>query len=98
MFDFSGKTALVTGASTDGMGRATAVQLASGGARVAVHYRSGEQGAKETLAAVEAAGGSGFLLRADFARPGAIDELWAAFDEQASSIDILVNFVGEPSK
>lgn len=80
------------------MGRATAVRLAADGARVAVHYRSNEQGAKETLAAVKAAGGSGFIVRADFAEPRAAETLWTAFDEHADAVDIVVNYVGEPSK
>jgi 3-oxoacyl-[acyl-carrier protein] reductase len=96
--DLKGKTALVTGASSAGIGRAAAIRLAASGARVAVHYRSNRQGALETLAAVEAAGGSGFVLVTDFAEPRAAEALWAAFDAEADGVDIIVNNAGEPSK
>jgi 3-oxoacyl-[acyl-carrier protein] reductase len=65
----AGKVALITGASS-GIGRSTAVRLGAGGARVGVRYRSDEQGAHKTVAAVQAAGGTGFTLQADFALSG----------------------------
>lgn len=52
---------LVTGASK-GIGRAIAVKLASDGFDIVVHYRGDEAGAKETLAEITAAGGSGRLI------------------------------------
>ena len=55
---------LVTGASR-GIGRAIAVRLAADDFDVTVHYRSGADAARETLAAVEAAGGTGSLLAFD---------------------------------
>ena len=64
MFDLSGRVALVTGASR-GIGRATAVALASQGAWVAVNYATNAAAAEETLAAMRAAGGDGELLPFD---------------------------------
>ncbi len=66
---FTGRTALVTGASR-GIGRGIAERLGRDGARVAVHYGSDGAAARETVAAIEAAGGSAFAIRADLRAPG----------------------------
>ena len=60
----TGRAALVTGASR-GIGRAIAVALARAGATVCINYRQQHERAKETLAAIEAAGGHGFVYQAD---------------------------------
>jgi NAD(P)-dependent dehydrogenase (short-subunit alcohol dehydrogenase family) len=56
MTDLKGKTALVTG-STSGIGRATALALATRGAQVLVVGRN-EQRAKDVVAEIEGSGGS----------------------------------------
>ncbi|WP_049580514.1 SDR family oxidoreductase [Streptomyces sp. SBT349] len=93
MSTLSGKTALVTGGSR-GIGRAIAERLGRDGARVGVHYGRDETAAKETVAAIEAAGGSAFPVRALLGTEGDAETLWAAFDAQADGLDILVNNAG----
>jgi NAD(P)-dependent dehydrogenase (short-subunit alcohol dehydrogenase family) len=93
----AGKVTLVTGASR-GYGRAIAERLARDGALVAVHYAENEVAAANAVAAIEANGGGGFLVRARLdGSPASIDELFARLDEglarigRRSTVDILVN-------
>ncbi|MGX1881177.1 SDR family oxidoreductase [Streptomyces sp. NPDC055287] len=94
MSTLTGKTALVTGGSR-GIGRGIALRLGRDGARVAVHYGSNEVAAKETVAAIEAAGGSAFTIGAELGVEGDAAALWAEFDRQSpDGLDILVNNAG----
>jgi 3-oxoacyl-[acyl-carrier protein] reductase len=93
MTTLAGKTALVTGGSR-GIGRAIAKRLGRDGARVAVHYGSNKEAAKETVSAIEASGGRAFAIQAELGVPGDAETLWAAFDAQADGLDILVNNAG----
>jgi 3-oxoacyl-[acyl-carrier protein] reductase len=94
MFDFKGKTALVTGASR-GIGRAIAVKLAQGGANVALNYAGNEAAANEALALVQKAGApKAKLFRFDVADPAACAAAVEAIVGELGGLHILVNNAG----
>lgn len=90
---FAGKTALITGGSR-GIGRATALRLASEGARVVVNYRSRAGDAEETLGAIHAAGGTAIAVGGDVARPEDARRIVAAARDAFGPVDILVHSAG----
>ena len=90
MFDLTGKSALVTGAS-GGIGQGIAQALAAAGAKVAL---SGTR--EEKLASVAAAiAGETVIVPANLSDAGAVDGLIkAAEDALGTGVDILVNNAG----
>ncbi len=89
MFDLTGMTALVTGAS-GGIGSAIARGLAAHGARLAL---SGSNEAKLTEFAASLGGGH-VALTCDLSDPAAVDGLVPRAVEALGSLDILVNNAG----
>lgn len=88
--DIAGKVALITGSSKR-IGRETAVELGRRGARVAIHYRSDEPGARETLRLVESAGSSGEVFRAELTDVREVDAMFSKLETSMGRLDILVN-------
>jgi NAD(P)-dependent dehydrogenase (short-subunit alcohol dehydrogenase family) len=93
--ELAGRTALVTGSSR-GIGRATAVALASRGARVVLSAR-GASDLEEAMRAVAAVGLEPRSEQCDFGLPAEIDGLFDRLDGDGVVIDILVNNVGRAS-
>jgi 3-oxoacyl-[acyl-carrier protein] reductase len=91
--DLSSRTARVTGASR-GIGRAIAEALARAGATVCVNYRQQHERAKETLQAIEAAGGHGFVCQADVSDRTQAAALVETVVERTGRLDVLVNNAG----
>jgi NAD(P)-dependent dehydrogenase (short-subunit alcohol dehydrogenase family) len=92
MEKLSGKTALVTG-STDGVGRLVARKLGQAGARVLVHGRDAERGAR-VVAEIEAAGGTASFLAADLSSLEEVRRLAGAVQATVGRLDILINNAG----
>ncbi len=88
--ELDGRTALVTGAGHR-VGRAIAVALGARKMRVAVHYNATADGAKETLRAIEKAGGSGETFGADLTRPEQLTGLVESVVKRFGGLDVLVN-------
>jgi 3-oxoacyl-[acyl-carrier protein] reductase len=76
MASLSNKTALVTGASR-GIGRATALALASAGAYVLVHYGKSQKDADTLVSGIRGNGGRADSVASDVAAPEAPAELAA---------------------
>jgi 3-oxoacyl-[acyl-carrier protein] reductase len=99
MPDLSGKIAVVTGGSR-GIGRATALEIGRSGALVAVNYRNEDAAAADVVAAIKAAGGDAFAVKADLGSMEGIERLFSQLDETltertgGTGFDILVNNVG----
>ncbi len=91
--ELSGLHAVVTG-STSGIGRATALSLAAGGADVIVHGRRSREKAEEVAAEVRAAGVRSDALMADVSDPEACQRLARAAWDVWGSVDVLVNNAG----
>ena len=86
----SGFCALVTGAGSDGIGRATVRALARAGADVAIHHLDQHEAAEALAAECRALGRRAIVLSADFADTVAARALVAAAIAGLGRIDILV--------
>ena len=87
-----GRVALITGASR-GLGRAMAVSLAQGGAKLALVARD-EDKLKETAAEVAGAGSEARVFLADVAREADVERLKHEVAQAFGHVDILINNAG----
>lgn len=98
---FSGKVALITGASR-GMGAEIARKLAAGGAEfIGVHYATNRDAALKVVEDIKALGAKAVALEAELNTGiASVNKLWSAFEEAVRSemgsvqLDILINNAG----
>ena len=87
-----GRIVMVTGSSS-GIGKATALKLASVGATVLLVAR-GEDKLRETLEEIQSAGGCAYSYRCDLSDMAACDKLIKQVLEEHGGVDFLVNNAG----
>lgn len=86
---FQDQVVIVTGASK-GIGQATAIAFGRVGARVIINYHADQAGARQTLAAIESAGGRGLLVQADVGQAADVERM-VATAEAEGPIRVVVN-------
>jgi pteridine reductase len=84
------RIALVTGAGRR-VGRAIATALGARGMHVAVHFNGSAEGARETAADIQRAGGTATLFQADLSIPSAPAALVDEVAQTLGGLDVLVN-------
>ena len=89
LFDLTGKTVLVTGASR-GIGEAAAHLLARHGAHVIVTSRK-QDACDAVVEQIRAAGGVASAMAAHIGDTASVDQLFKRIDEHGFAIDMLVN-------
>ncbi|ANV88104.1 MULTISPECIES: 3-oxoacyl-[acyl-carrier-protein] reductase [Cyanophyceae] len=87
------QVAIVTGASR-GIGKATAIALATEGAKVVINYARSSAAAEALVAEIQAAGGEAIALQADVSQEDQVNDLVEKTLAQWGQIDILVNNAG----
>ena len=92
-----GKVALVTGASR-GIGRATALALARGGADLVVHCRRDEASAQSVAREIRSGGRAVKLLRSDVRRPRSMQRLIEEAQSWTGRLDVVVANAGIAEK
>jgi enoyl-[acyl-carrier protein] reductase III len=82
--------ALVTGGSR-GIGRGVALELARGGAHVAVGYCRNEAAAGQTLDGIRKAGSDGFIVQADVTYPDEVRRMVERVGREFGRLDVVVS-------
>jgi 3-oxoacyl-[acyl-carrier protein] reductase len=88
-----GRVVVVTGASA-GIGRAVALAFGGEHARVALTYRSNQEGAAACARGIEERGGTALVLPFDLSADGSAAELAAGVTGHWGGIDVLVSCAG----
>ena len=87
------EVALVTGASR-GIGKAIALDLATYGIKVIIHYRSQIEAAEQVAAQIHEAGGMAEIMQADISQESDVQHMFREVKRQHARLDILVNNAG----
>ena len=87
---FTGRKVLVTGAGSNGMGRAIATRFSEEGADLVIHYHSNPQAAAELIAETEHRGHRAIALHAELRSPAAGRQLVRQAAERLGGLDVVV--------
>jgi glucose 1-dehydrogenase len=93
MWNFSGKTVLVTGGSR-GIGRACILAFAKSGADVAINYNRGEEEALKVLETARNFAKKAQIFRADTSKIDQVSAMVADIVKYFGKVDVLVNNAG----
>jgi 3-oxoacyl-[acyl-carrier protein] reductase len=93
MRELEGLVAIVTGAARN-IGRAIALDLADGGAAVAVVTKTDVDGANAVCDEIVSNGGNAMALQADVSDPSSVTAMVDAVAKKYGAIDILINNAG----
>jgi len=94
MRDAPARVALITGASS-GIGQATAVELASRGYEIAIHYKDYEEGARATFERIRILpDGKARVYSADLCDPDQVAQMAGQVLADFERLDVLVNNAG----
>ena len=91
--EFTGKVALVTGASR-GIGKAISMELAKNGATIAINYNSDLLAAKETLKLIKNLEVNSEIFKADVSKEKDVKILIKKVEKKLGPIDLLVTNAG----
>ncbi len=89
-YELADKVAIVTGSARN-IGRATALELAQGGAALVINARVSKELCEEVAHEIEAAGGRALPFVADITDSDAVERMVAAAKSEFGGVDILVN-------
>ena len=90
MTEFSGKVALVTGASR-GIGKAIALELAERGADIVFNYLRNRKAAEDTHEEIKQLGVNCLMMKSHLGKPEKIVDLFQMVEDEFGKLDILVN-------
>ena len=93
MSSTSTRVAVVTGGSR-GIGRATALKLASQGYSIVVNYSSNATEAKSVVADISASNGRAIAVQGDVADETAMAAVFEAADNEFGGVDVIVHAAG----
>lgn len=91
--DLKGKTAIVTG-SSKGIGQAIALRFGQEQMNVVVNYKGDEDGAEETVQAIQRRGGQAVKVHADVSKEEGIQAIMDTALEHFGTVDVFVNNSG----